>query len=469
MHNLILFIFYVIAAITIWLNYRNGGFRWNSDNIRIDKFQFPRGFLWGASTSAYQVEGGATQTDWNLWENSFDKDSNSRIKNEQTVGIAVDHWNRFRDDIRLLKSQGGNAYHFSVEWSRVEPTAGRWNPQALNHYQEMCEFLRQESIAPIVSLHHFSSPIWFTERGGFENPDSIRRFADYANHMGESLGKSVDFWATIDEPATYAIRGWLEGIYPPGQTEPSLCARVLSNILKAHAEAYYAIHDIDRFDADGDRIPCQVGLVQQVPIFDPARKWLITDWLASWNKDQQANQSVIHALLTGKFNFRTEKGFTFRENYHRLENSIDWIGVNYTSEEDCKLRWNHGFEAKSSASLMLPIADNGWTIYPAGLYRAVRTVSRLGVPIYITGNIIDSNDPVMRRRFILEHIDAINEAIADKYDVRGYLYGELLDCFEWTEGYERKFGLFNVNRETQDRTLKEGNEIFQEIIAACEK
>ncbi|PIS31175.1 MAG: hypothetical protein COT43_00220 [Candidatus Marinimicrobia bacterium CG08_land_8_20_14_0_20_45_22] len=469
MRNLILLVVYFIVAITVWLNYRNGGFRWNVENIRLDKFRFPRHFLWGASTSAYQVEGGTVQTDWNLWENSFDMDGIPRVKNGQTIGIAVDHLNRFRDDIRLLKSQGGNVYHFSVEWSRIEPASGQWNREALDHYLKMCEFLRQESITPIVSLHHFSSPIWFYERGGFENPDSVKRFTDYAYHVGESLGKYVDFWATIDEPSAYAMNGWLKGIYPPGQTDPSLCGRVLSNVLKAHSEAYYAIHDIDRSDADGDGIPCQVGLIQNVPIFDPARRWLITDWLAAWNKDQQANQSVINVLLTGKFTFRTAKGFSFREDYPRLENSVDWIGVNYTCEEECKFQWNHGLEIKSGASLMLPIADNGWTIYPAGLYRAIRTVSRLGVPIYITGNVVDSSDPVTRRRYLLEHIDAVNEAISDQYDVRGYLYGSLLDGFEWTEGYERKFGLFHVNRDTQERKLKEGNEIFSEIIAACEK
>lgn len=469
MWNLLILFLYLVVIITVWLNYRNSSFKWNSENLKIDQFSFPKHFLWGVATSAYQVEGSCDNTDWAIWEKSFDEEGLPRIRNKQKAGMATDHWNKFREDIRLIKDLGCNTYRFSVEWSKIEPLPGKWEPAALEHYQEVCEALRQEHIIPFVTLHHFTNPIWLYERGGFENVDAIRYFADYAAKVGESLAPWVDFWATFNEPVVFAMLGWLRGSFPPGKKDAELCGRVLFNVLKAHAEAYYALHDIDRTDADGDGIPCNVGLVKSITIFDPFRKWYLSDWISAWLKNKEFNCSVIDALMTGKYVFRTSRGIAYKNNCPRLVNSIDWIGVNYYFQELCKFGWSGGLKVNTFADPKLEKTDMGWAIYPAGLYRAIQMVSPLGIPVYITENGLASDDDDKRKKYILEHLDAVNEAIVDGYDVRGYMHWSLMDNFEWAEGFEKHFGLYHVDFDTQERVLKQGSKIYQDIIATFKK
>ena len=443
--------------------------KWSVEDVSIDRFKFPSNFLWGAATSSHQVEGNCDNNDWTEWEKSYNKDGFPRVKNGQKSGSAVEHWKRYKEDIQLLKDLGCNSYRFSVEWSKIEPRQGEWDLYALEHYQEVCKTLKQEKIIPFVTLHHFTNPIWIWNKGGFENPDTIQYFTEYVYKVGEALGHWVDYWGTINEPTVYSTLGWLNGIFPPGKKDVSLAARVLFNILKAHAEAFHALHDIDRFDADGDGVPCRVGIVKSIEIFDPARRWFVPDWYVCKIIDRTFNQSTLDAIQTGKFIFKIPGVVSYEENYPRLENTLDWIGLNYYTQKLCKFDLRSEQKFKIFPDKKLLKTDMGWAVYPQGLYRALKMVNTLGVPIYITENGLanDAND--LREKYILDHIDAVNEAIADGIDVRGYFYWSLMDNFEWAEGFDKRFGLYHVNYKTQQRTLKEGSEVYREIIAASKK
>lgn len=443
--------------------------RWNVKEVSITKFEFPSNFLWGAATSSHQVEGRCTNNDWTLWESAYDKSGAPIIKDGQKAGNAAKHWRLYHKDIKLLKNLGCNAYRFSIEWSKVEPKPGKWDKEALDHYLKVCETLKQEKITPFVTLHHFTNPIWIWERGGFENPDTVRYFTDFVYKIGEVLSHLVDFWGTINEPSVYSALGWYFRKFPPGKEDAVMAARVLANILKAHAEAFHALHDIDRTDADGDGIPCRVGIVKSVIVFDPARRWFLPDWITCNLIDRLFNKAILKSLQTGKIIFRVPGVVSHSERYPRLENTLDWIGLNYYTQNLCRfsLRSKQKFELFPNPKL--PKTDMDWAVYPPGLYRSLKRLNTLGVPIYVTENGIANDRDDLRETFILEHIDAVNEALIDGVDVRGYFYWSLIDNFEWAEGFSKRFGLYEIDYETQKRSLRRGSKIYKKIISAVTK
>jgi len=464
--NLIIVLVLAVILVTIWLNFRHNDVKWLDRKIDIAKLDFPRDFLWGAAISAYQVEGGCDHNDWSVWERSFDENANPRIKGGQKSGLAADHWNRYRGDIDLLRQMGGNAYRFSVEWSKICPKPGVWDRRVIDHYIEKCAYLNENGVKPFVTFHHFTIPGWLYERGGFEHPDSVNHFLDFVYKMAEALGPYVDYWATINEPAVYAMMGWVRGIFPPGKQDPGLAARVLNNLLKAHFQAYHAIHETDQSDADGDGVPCKVGIVKNITIFDPARKWWLPDWVGAKILHRLFNQAVLEVFLTDRFAFNLKNIVNFSQEIPGLSDTLDWVGVNYYTQYLCKPDRKSDFKIKMYPNQKTAQTDMGWAVYPAGLYRALQMIRLPGVPIYITENGIATEDETLRQNFILKHVEATREAMLDGCDVRGYFYRSLLDNFEWAEGFDKRFGLYHVDFDTQKRTLKEGAQIYKEIIHA---
>jgi len=464
MINFLIWLILAIILATLWLNYRQHHVPWKNHAVDISKFRFPRGFLCGAATAAYQVEGGCDNNDWSIWENSYDEHARPRIKNGAKAGLAADHWNRYRQDIELLCQLGCNAYRFSIEWSKVSPQPGVWNQRALNHYLEKCIYLKEKKITPFVTLHHFTIPLWLSEKGGFENSDAVNYFTDYAAKVAETLGAYVDFWATFNEPVIYAVMGWQKGLFPPGKKDLYLTAQVLYHLLKAHFQAFQTIHEVDQDDADADGIPCQVGIVKSLLIFDPARRWWLPDWLAAGLIDQRMNQAVLEAFHTDCFKFYLGKMGYYTRHIPGLSETLDWIGLNYYTQILCRLDFHSESKVRQSANPRLAKTDMDWAIYPAGMYRTLNRIKSYGVPIYITENGIATQDDELRCQFILEHIDAVHEALLDKINIRGYFYWSLMDNFEWAEGFDRRFGLYQVDYSTQARTLKKGAAVYREII-----
>src|SRR5262245_61823681 len=176
------------------------------------RLAFPKGFLWGVATSAHQVEGGNTNNSWYAWERS------GHIHTGESAGLACDWWEHAERDFDLAQGMGLNALRLSLEWSRIEPQPGVWDKAALARYRQMLLGLRTRGLEPLVTLHHFTNPLWLEERGAFLAPDAAERFVRYATHAVEELGDLCDFWCTINEPNVYALIGYVVGYFPPGRT-----------------------------------------------------------------------------------------------------------------------------------------------------------------------------------------------------------------------------------------------------------
>lgn len=432
--------------------------KWDWSKIDANKMSFPKDFLWGVATAAHQVEGYNTNNQWYLWESAVDDKGNPRIAGGQKAGIACDHWNRYNQDIGLMKELGVKSYRFSVEWSRIEPLEGVFDTLAIKHYQDVCDSLIANAIVPMVTLHHFTNPIWFEKKGAFEKKENVADFVRFTEIIYMALRDRVKWWCTVNEPAVYVVGGYFQGNMPPGKKDPKLAAVVLRNILEAHIQAYYKIKSLP----GGDQM--KVGLVKNMTQMDPWRKWHPGDWILANLMDGVFNGTTLNFLKTGKYSFKMPTMAKLIDENPKAKGSLDFIGLNYYSHYNYKFSFNldQAFQAK-----LLPgeiKTDMDYASYPEGFYRAIKTVSELGVPIYITENgIADAKDD-RRALFISQYLYAVSKALSDGYNIKGYYYWTLMDNFEWSLGYGMKFGLYSVDMMTQRRTMKDGAKRYQEII-----
>jgi beta-glucosidase len=380
--------------------------------------RFPDGFLWGAATAAHQVKGNNVHSDW--WQ-------------AEQAGLlphrsesACNSWIVWREDIRLLKEIGLNAYRLSVEWARIEPERGQFDQGALDTYKEQLEALKNAGIEPIVTLHHFTSPSWLAERGGWRNPDVVPRFVDYTERLVAQTSDLVRWWVTINEPSILAFKSYIEGSWPPH--EPGNLRgfiRLMHHATRGHAAARQAIKK--------QRPDAMVSIAFAIWPMQPLRWWSPID---------QAMAFLGDWLWQGRI---------LRRNLPRL----DWLGVNYYSRTIVGWPWPKTPAGSGERS------DFGWEIYPQGLYQVLRYLGKFGKPVVITENGISDADDDQRPEYIVAHLRKIHRAIQDGVDVRGYMHWSLLDNFEWAAGYQQWFGLA-----TRDRRLRPSAQLYGAIARA---
>ena len=432
--------------------------KWDWNKVDTENMNFPENFLWGVATAAHQVEGNNTNNQWFAWENSVDENGKPRVEGGQKSGEACDHWNRYPTDIRLMKELGVKAYRFSIEWSRIEPQPGVFDPAAISHYQDVCDSLIKHHIKPVVTLHHFTNPIWFEEMGAFEKRENVKYFTAFVEKIFPALKDRVDLWCTINEPAVYTVDGYFTTLSPPGKSDPALAAVVLRNLLEAHVQAYHKIKSMP----GGENV--QVGIVKNMTQFDPYNKWSIGDWFVASTVYKIFNTSILDFLKTGNYKFNMPFEVKMEEQNPDAINTLDFIGLNYYSHYYYKFSFDQEklFDPHYKKDDLM--TDMDYAFYPEGLYRAVQTLSLFGVPIFVTENgIADARDD-RRALFIQRYIYALSQAIKDGDDVKGYFYWSLLDNFEWSFGFDKEFGLYSVNPDTQARTLKKGAKQYQTIV-----
>ena len=198
-------------------NYWNPELRWNWKNIDLTTMRFPNSFFWGTATASHQVEGKSKNNNWFLWENNLDENNQPRIKDNQIAGIACDHWNKYKEDIKLIKKLGVTHYRLSLEWSKIEPEKNKFNEDAISHYSNFIDALINEKITPVITLHHFTNPIWFENIGAFENEENIKHFITFSKKVFSLFSSRVNMWCTINEPEVYSVMGYFAGIFPPGK------------------------------------------------------------------------------------------------------------------------------------------------------------------------------------------------------------------------------------------------------------
>ena len=452
---LITIILYVIAI--AYFHFTFPEMRWEWDNIIVEKMSFPISFIWGTATAAHQVEGNCTNN-WSEFEKGSKTDGIPNIRNNQRSGIACDHWNRYSEDIQLIKELGVSHYRFSVEWSKIQPTQGIYDQDVLNHYSEMIDRLIENNITPVLTLHHFTHPLWFDKLGAFENKENINLFVSFCERVFNEYSNKVDYWCTINEPAVIATQGYFNGLFPPGKTDSQLSAVVLKNLLDAHVQAYHSLKKLE----NGTKV--KIGLVKNINQFDPWRRWHILDWMISYFANHFFNGSTIDFLRTGVFKIRIPGLAWICYENPKAINSTDYFGLNYYSHNHLKLKLSlkEPFTLKYQKNDVM--TDMPYTIYGEGLYRAIQSVSVLDIPILITENGIADAEDSRRELYIKRYLYAVSKAIKDGYNVIGYFYWSLMDNFEWAFGYDMKFGLFSVDFETQERSLRNGSKTYIHIV-----
>ena len=412
-------------------------------------FRFPPGFLWGAATSAHQVEGGCDNNDWWAWEQA------GRVP--QRSGAACDHYHRFREDFDLARGLRHNAHRLSVEWSRIEPEEGHFSEAALRHYREVLEALVERGIEPVVTLLHFTLPRWLAERGGWEHPPIESLFERFCARVVTEYRDLARRWITINEPVVAIYKGYLVGEWPPGKTSYPNALAAIRRMLRAHVLAYHAIH--------AAQPSASVGIAQHVLALSVCDPWSLGDRLSTAARDFLMNFLFVDALHTGLL--RVPGLF-----WERLpqRGTLDFVGLNYYTRDfvrnggfdlpgllgnACKL--DHHLQVGKRSSL-------GWEVYPEGLARFLHAYRRYRLPILITENGISTSDDEDRWMFLVLHLWQVAREISAGVPVTGYLYWSLLDNFEWASGYDARFGLVEVDYATQRRTVRESARRLARII-----
>jgi beta-glucosidase len=373
--------------------------------------KFPNGFLWGAAGSPHQTEGGNVNSDWWLWEHGQTRmDALKRDgKNPESYfsGIACDSYNRYDEDFALAQHLNHNATRFGVEWARVEPKQGEYSEAALDHYEKVLQSAKARGLQTFVTLHHFSSPIWFIRLGGFEKKQNVDLFVEYTKKVAERLGQYVDFWITINEPEIYSTHGYFFGKFPPNKKSLWLTYKVLQNLISAHNRSYEQLHSVSNKPVS---MCNQLANIESVGFMSrPIR--FIAKYLAT---------EYILARIIKKCDF-------IAVNYY-VRKRVGWFGIVKSKYKDDE------------------ISDLGWHLYPSGLENILLDLKKYQKPIYITENgLADARDN-RREKYIKDHLFFLHKAIEQGVDVRGYLYWSLIDNFEWDEGFGPRFGLIEIDR-----------------------
>jgi beta-glucosidase len=420
---------------------------------------FPRGFRFGTASSATQIEGGCPFTDWA----DFARVS-GRIAGNGSPLTACDSWNRFGEDLALQRSMNLNAYRLSVEWARIEPAPGEIDWKALERYREMLGQLRDTGIEPMLTLHHFSIPLWVRDRGGLTSRDLPERLEAFTRIVVQAVGDLVDTWITVNEPSGLAALSHLIGYWPPQMRSLMSTIQVHHNLLKSHVLMYRAIHE----EAEKRGKEARVGIAHHVRRMEPLDPTRLADRVVTSLVRGTLNDSFAHAVCSGRmYGFgdrllRLVDGFRVSE----ARGTQDFFGINYYGRDDLVFRWSPVFFRRYLAPGS-EVTDLDWPVSPDDLLPVLREWwSRSGgLPIFITENGLSDATDIQRPSFIVRHLASVARAIAEGIDVRGYYHWTLMDNFEWMFGYQSRFGLANVDFATQERTLRPSGRLYGQIAA----
>jgi len=374
--------------------------------------KFPKGFLWGTSTSSYQVEGNI-RNDWSVWEKSTKRrvelEKEGSNPDEFISGRACDHYNLYEKDFSMAKALHNNAHRFSVEWARIEPEQGKFDEKEILHYKKVIKALRKRKLEPFLTANHFTLPVWISEEGGWLNRKTLDYFRNYISRISEEFS-DVKFWMTINEPVVIPYKAYWQGRWPPCIKDGFKATRVMNNLIDAHKLSYKVIHE-------------------------------------KWGREVGIAQSIIYFL-----------GLLFFSNYFynwyfldNIRSYQDFIGLNYYTRKRIPREKN------------IERSDMGWAVYPKGIYAILKKLSRYNVPIYITENGIADKADTKRERYIIHHLHQVYNAIQSGIDVRGYFYWSLLDNFEWDSGFTQRFGLAEMDYKTMKRKPRKSFSTYAKI------
>lgn len=408
---------------------------------------FPKDFMWGASTSSHQVEGG-TVNQWSVWElahaTDLAKHAEKRlgapvyhhltkrplweeIKDEATdpnnyvSGRGIDHYNRYKEDFDLLQEIGLNSFRFSIEWSRIEPKEGEWNQEAIDHYHEYIDELKRRGITPLLNIWHWTMPVWFTDQGGLTKRRNLKHFYRFVQKLGEEYGHKVRYIVTLNEPNVYTALSHLQGEWPPQEKSILSAMRVYWNLVSVHKQSYKILKRIN------PRL--QIGIAAQLA-----------------NIASKRPHNFFDVVLTEFMRYVWNWWFL-----NRIRKQQDFVGFNYYFTDYYRFGKLDG-----PADPTLPYSDLGWYMEPEGLYPLLlRVWDHYKKPIIITENGLADRRDKYRQWWLEETIMAMQKALGEGVELRGYFHWSLLDNFEWSTGWWPKFGLIEVDRQNgMKRTIR---------------
>ncbi len=412
-------------------------------------FHFPRGFLWGCATASHQVEGNNTNNNWWAWEQEP-----NRIHHAHKSGLACDWWGgRWREDFDRASENGQNAHRFSVEWSRIQPTPDRWDESALDRYREMLQGLYNRSMTPMVTLHHFSDPLWLVEMGGWENEAVVELFSRFVKKTVEALKEYTNLWVTINEPNVYITSGYFMGVFPPGKNDFRAGIRVMENMVKAHAAAYQTIHQIQN--------TARVGIAINYRSFSPAQSWSPMDRWAAGLQSKFFNDFFPQALASGNLRYPA-----WSKRLPAAQKTQDFIGLNYYTRDYVRFSPFKVGELFGQR-FYLPNAELSETGFiansPQGMFEALKWANQFEKPIIITENGVEDPHDDFRRRYLIQHLHQVWRAVNFNFPIKGYFHWSLVDNFEWERGWTQRFGLWELDIETQARRKRPSVDLYAEI------
>ncbi|MHB1064457.1 MAG: glycoside hydrolase family 1 protein [Georgenia sp.] len=456
---------------------------------------FPDGFVWGAATAAYQIEGAAREGGRgpSIWD-TFSH-TPGRTRDGDTGDVAADHYHRWREDVALMSTLGLDAYRLSISWPRVQPGGrGELNPEGVAFYRDLLDGLRAAGIAPYVTLYHWDLPQELQDAGGWVNRETAYAFAEYARAMARELGDRVEVWTTLNEPWCSAFLGYASGVHAPGHTDPAEALAAVHHLNLAHGLATTAIRE-----ELGEQ--AQVSITLNLHVTRPADPSRVADLDAAHRVDLVGNHIFLGPLLNGSYPIGlreitrdiTDAAYVLPGDTILIRQRIDVLGVNYYSTNYVRARaagepaigrsGGHGAGVGSPwvglddvdfLDPTGPLTAMGWNIEPEGLHELLTALDNAydGLPLMVTENGAAFDDVLGpdgavhdpdRKDYVARHLVQVARAIEDGADVRGYFLWSLLDNFEWSWGYSRRFGIVYVDYATGERTLKDSGRWYAEV------
>jgi len=437
---------------------------------------FPTSFLWGAATSAYQIEGspladGAGPSIWHRFVRTP-----GLTKDGDTGDVACDHYRRMADDVALMKRLGLKAYRFSIAWARILPEGrGAVNERGLAFYERLVDTLLENGIEPMATLFHWDLPAALDDRGGWLNPEVADWFADYASVLFRRLDDRVKLWATLNEPWVVTDGGYLHGTLAPGHKNRFEAPIASHHLLRSHAKAVQAYRALGRHG---------VGLVVNIEPKYPASTTPL-DLAATRRAEAYMNRQYLDPVFRGRYPEEMKEIFGEawpdwpEQDFALIRQPIDFLGVNYYTRNVVR------HEETSWLLKTVPVrqtqatyTETGWEVFPQGLTDTLVWIrNRYGdIPQYVTENGAAFYDPPaapsgrvadpLRIEYYRSHLRAVHAAIEQGVDVRGYFAWSLLDNLEWSLGYSKRFGIVHVNFETLERTPKDSAKFYADVVAS---
>ncbi len=410
---------------------------------------FPQGFGWGTATAAHQVEGDNHNNDFWAWEQI-----SGTIASNHRSGKACDWWSgRWQEDLDRAADSHQNLHRLSLEWSRIEPSPGVFDPAALAAYHDLLAGARRRGLRPMVTLHHFTNPAWFHDRGGWADPGAPELFERYVEKTLASLGGQADLWITINEPNVYAYAAYSAGAFPPGEKNLGKALQVLHHLVLAHARAYAAIHR--RFPG------AQVGLAHHVRGISPRSRFHPLEQLTAGLRNAVFNETVPRAVHDGWFRLPGR-----RWRIPQAAGTQDFFGLNYYTREVVAFDLRRPAElfGRSEHPAGGDLSPSGFLVNaPDGLWRALTWARGFRRPIWVTENGVEDAKDEMRPRYLAGHLRQLWRAANFNWDVRGYLHWTLVDNFEWERGWTQRFGLWELDTQTQERRKRPSADFYADI------